>query len=110
MIQCIDSIPAFEFQLLRLYNVDASKVSDEENIDEEDIVAIVDWSQALSIILDGNDSCFAEYPEDCYDGEGFKVYDEHGWEFNLTLGEGAGWYAWRVRPIGPFSRPSREAE
>ncbi|MGE3800860.1 MAG: hypothetical protein AB7H80_07560, partial [Candidatus Kapaibacterium sp.] len=86
-VQCADSIPAFEFQLLRLFNRDPAKV-DPATLDEEDITAVVDWSQAMSVIVDG-------------DGEG-EASDpvNRRWKLSLTLAEGTGWYAWRVRPIG----------
>lgn len=82
---CQDSIPAFEFQLLRLYNRDEAKVADEENIDEESILARVDWSGALSILVDG---------------DGLGNPGNRYWQLKLTLPEGTGWYTWRVRPIG----------
>lgn len=69
--QCNDTIPNFEFQLLRLFNVDPAKVSN-----EEEITAEVDWSQALSIETGRQQS------------------------LSLTLAEGTGYYTWRVRPIG----------
>ena len=84
---CADSIPSFEFQLLRLFNRDRAKV-DLAELDEEDITALVDWSEAMSVIVDG-------------DGEG-EVSDpvNRRWKLSLSLAEGTGWYAWRVRPIG----------
>lgn len=96
---CSDSIPSFEFQLLRLYNIDDKKTDDEEDITTE-----VDWSQALSIEVDGNEKhCFGDLDGDqmtCVDGNGDVDESDWGWRLRLTLAEGTGYYAWRVRPIG----------
>ncbi|UII80112.1 hypothetical protein [Flagellimonas sp. CMM7] len=66
--------PNYEFQLLRLFNKDETFVADERNIRTN-----VDWSKALS---------FQTYSSDT--------------QLSLTIGEGQGFYAWRVRPIGTF--------
>ncbi len=66
--------PNYEFQLLRLFNTDGELASDEQNIR-----TAVDWSKALS----------------------FQTYSSST-ELSLTIGEGQGFYIWRVRPIGTF--------
>lgn len=68
---CADSIPNFQFQLLRLYNIDPTAT------DEESIHTKVKWSQALNLETGGSKQ-----------------------QLTLTIAEGKGYYAWRVRPIG----------
>ncbi len=68
---CADQFPNYQLQILRLYNVDPAKTG------ETDITTKVDWSQALSYEV----------------GSSAKTVQ-------LTLPEGRGYYAWRVRPIG----------
>ena len=68
---CSDSLVNYQFQLLRLHNMN------EAYDDEMEAEAPVDWSQALTIET----------------GNGKRNLD-------LTVAEGTGWYAWRVRPIG----------
>jgi len=68
---CADRFPDYQLQILRLYNVNPEKTS------ETDIEAQVDWSQALT----------------------YDVGDTVT-EVELTLAEGRGYYAWRVRPVG----------
>ncbi|MBL4709024.1 MAG: RHS repeat protein, partial [Flavobacteriales bacterium] len=68
---CID-FENYEFQLLRLFNNDATKTTT-TNI----MVGEVNWSEALSIETFSSDKTLT-----------------------LTLAEGTGYYAWRVRPIG----------
>lgn len=63
--------PDYEFQLLRLYNIDPLKIT------EQNITALIDWSKALTIQTGSSDT-----------------------HITLTLTEGQGYYAWRVRPIG----------
>ncbi|HVZ37898.1 MAG TPA: thrombospondin type 3 repeat-containing protein, partial [Candidatus Kapabacteria bacterium] len=68
-----DRFPDYQFQLLRLFNRDASvAANDEMHIQEK-----IDWRKALTIET-GNDAT----------------------QLTLTLAEGTGYYAWRVRPIG----------
>lgn len=66
--------PNYEFQLLRLYNKDVGFVDDERNIKTD-----IDWSKALS----------------------FQTYSPTK-QISLTIGEGQGFYIWRVRPLGTF--------
>lgn len=66
--------PNYEFQLLRLYNKDPNFITDEQLIKTN-----VDWSKALS----------------------FQTYSSEK-QLTLTIGEGQGFYAWRVRPIGTY--------
>jgi len=66
-----DCTPSYEFQLLRLYNIDKNKK------DPKKIKAKVDWSKALTIETQSNDPSLV-----------------------LTITEGTGYYIWRVRPIG----------
>lgn len=68
---CTDNFPNYQLQILRLYNTNPAKTS------ETDIEAKVDWSEALAYEV----------------GSGIK-------DITLTLAEGRGYYAWRVRPIG----------
>lgn len=70
---CNDTFPGYQLQVLRLYNTDPSKKSDEE------IKAAVDWSQALTIEVEKKQT-----------------------SVDLTLTEGTGYYIWRVRPIGSY--------
>ncbi|MES2140754.1 MAG: hypothetical protein V4511_13680, partial [Bacteroidota bacterium] len=69
--QCYNA-PNYEFQLLRLYNINSTFITDETTID-----AYVDWNKALSIETGSSLS-----------------------ELKLTIPEGTGYYVWRVRPIG----------
>ncbi len=66
--------PNYEFQLLRLFNKDETLVSDERQIG-----TTVDWSKALN----------------------FHTFSSSN-QISLTIGEGQGFYVWRVRPIGTF--------
>jgi len=66
-----DEFPNYQFQLLRLFNRDPAR-TDEHNVQET-----IDWSRALSIET-GNSQT----------------------SLKLTVPEGSGYYAWRVRPIG----------
>jgi RHS repeat-associated protein len=68
---CID-FENYEFQLLRLFNSDPAKQTT-TNI----TVGKVDWSEALSIETYSSDK-----------------------SITITMAEGTGYYAWRVRPIG----------
>ncbi|MES2286132.1 MAG: hypothetical protein V4547_10620, partial [Bacteroidota bacterium] len=62
----------YEFQLLRLYNINSTLITDESTI-----YAYIDWNKALSIETGSSLS-----------------------ELKLTIPEGTGYYVWRVRPIG----------
>ena len=66
--------PNYEFQLLRLYNTDPSKI-----VNERDIVTTIDWSKALRIETQSSAT-----------------------SLQLTIAEGTGYYIWRVRPIGTY--------
>ncbi len=66
--------PAYEFQLLRLYNTNTATSTDERSITTE-----IDWNKALSLLIDGANTAI-----------------------DLTMGEGQGYYMWRVRPVGTF--------
>lgn len=70
---CSDTVPGYEFQLLRLYNIDnnPSTINDPYRVTSK-----IDWSQAMSIETGPERS------------------------LTLTLAAGTGYYAWRVRPIG----------
>ena len=75
--------PAFEFQLLRLYNEEPGNQNNEESVS-----AVVDWSEALTIIV-----------------------GDQAHKLDLLLTEGTGFYAWRVRPLsnwydGGFVNPN----
>jgi RHS repeat-associated protein len=67
----VSDIPYWQFQLLRLYNID------EDNIVQNEITAEVNWGDALNLFLEGSQT-----------------------NLSLTIGEGSGYYIWRVRPIG----------
>ncbi|PCJ89988.1 MAG: hypothetical protein COA57_00100 [Flavobacteriales bacterium] len=66
--------PNYQFELLRLYNTDDAFDDDREEIQTE-----IDWSKALKI--------------ETYSG---------AVDLTITIAEGTGFYAWRVRPIGTF--------
>jgi len=70
--------PAFQLQVVKLYNTDPSKKESDE------ITTQVDWSKALTLELfnDGN-------------ATGSK-------SVAINMIEGTGYYAWRVRPLGNF--------
>lgn len=72
----------YEIQILRLYNVDPA------NFEEDSIDAYVDWSTAMSYMTNGGVVYF---------GTNHYTID---W---LTIAEGTGFYAWRVRRI--YTRP-----
>ncbi len=67
-------LPNYEFQLLKLYNTSMERPY---NSDETKIYAKIDWSQAMKLELESNSIGLV-----------------------LTMGEGNGYYAWRIRPIG----------
>lgn len=69
---CPIPAPNHQFQLLRLYNSNATKT-----VIESDVDALVDWNKALTIET----------------GNSLQ-------ELTLTMAEGNGYYLWRVRPIG----------
>ncbi len=80
--QCADEYPSYQVQVLRLRNVDETRVSDETSIK-----AKIDWTQALTLETDDKTPHFVS-----------------------TLAEGSGYYVWRVRPIynihsGDISNP-----
>lgn len=63
----------YEFQLLRLYNTDQSKTN------QTAITTELDWSKAMSLETQNSNT-----------------------SLSLTLSEGTGFYAWRVRPIANY--------
>lgn len=72
----------YQLEVLRLYNTVSA------NKEQEKITTSPDWSQAVSIDIPIS-----------------EVFDESGLlvnplRFSYTLGEGTGFYAWRVRPVG----------
>ena len=71
-----DEFASYQIQVLRLFNRDVAKY-DGSNQHEWYITDTVDWSRAL-VLETGNPSQ----------------------ELAMTVAEGRGWYAWRVRPIG----------
>jgi|GEM_PF-1972571 len=68
--------PNYEFQLLRLYNIDTAKA---RLGNEQQITAKVDWNNALTIETQSSATTIT-----------------------LSVVEGTGYYIWRVRPIGNF--------
>lgn len=64
--------PVYQFQLMRLYNT-----QDPANTDEHVIKANPDWNQALTLETTNK-------------------------SLTLTMTEGTGYYAWRVRPLGNY--------
>lgn len=72
--------PAFQLQLVKLYNVNSLKQG------EEEIEAEVDWAKALTL----------------------EVYNDGNTIGNKSIGlsiiEGTGYYAWRVRPLGNLGK------
>lgn len=73
---CADSFPNYELQLLRLYGQDVADTITAPG-EAEHIHTLVDWRNALSVVTGNGDT-----------------------SLTLTLAEGTGYYAWRVRPIG----------
>lgn len=73
----------YQLQILKLNNIDPAKK------DETAISAEIDWSK--SIMLD--------IPVDNALANGVIVCDHRE---NITIGEGSGFYAWRVRPVGNY--------
>ncbi|MFL5763620.1 MAG: peptidoglycan DD-metalloendopeptidase family protein [Bacteroidia bacterium] len=67
-----DIAPDYQFQLLRLYNVDPAKTTN-----EHDITAQIDWDKALTIETENSLT-----------------------QLKLSITEGTGYYIWRVRQIG----------
>ncbi|MDO6761759.1 hypothetical protein Q4566_16240 [Tamlana sp. 2_MG-2023] len=66
--------PGYEFQIIRLFNIDPETANNERVI-----TTTIDWKKALSLYVEvANPS------------------------IDLTMGEGQGYYAWRVRPVGTF--------
>ncbi|WP_438422959.1 hypothetical protein [Aquimarina macrocephali] len=66
--------PGYEFQIIRLFNTDPATSSDQRTI-----TTTIDWNKALSLHVDGATT-----------------------SIDLTMGEGQGYYTWRVRPIGTY--------
>ncbi|MBC7387679.1 MAG: hypothetical protein H7329_00570 [Opitutaceae bacterium] len=66
--------PKYQIQILKLYNSDKLNVTDPLTID-----ANPDWNKALNIFTESSQT-----------------------SVEITLGEGQGYYAWRVRPISTF--------
>jgi RHS repeat-associated protein len=74
--QC--NAPSYQFQLLRLYNLDnISTPGQVITTGEDQVTAEVDWTKALTLETTNK-------------------------SISLTLAEGTGYYAWRVRPIGNY--------
>ena len=71
----------FQFQLLRLYNTDISK-----KISGKEVTATVDWSKAANLIIS---------PEGHEPGNS-------AYKFAYSIGEGTGYYVWRVRAISDY--------
>lgn len=67
--------PNYQFQLLRLFNTEENKITS-----EKDITANIDWDKSLA----------------------FQTYSSKT-EIKITIGEGQGYYIWRVRPIGTYN-------
>lgn len=68
------NFPNYEVQILRLHNIDETKISDPKKIGYK-----LNWDNALKV-----------------ETQSFKK------EIKLTLMEGTGYYVWRVRPVGNF--------
>lgn len=68
--------PAYQIQILKLYN------NDPLNEVENTITANIDWSKALTIETESNDG--------------------NSQNFWVSISEGNGFYVWRVRPIGNY--------
>jgi hypothetical protein len=66
--------PNYEFELLRLYNI-----AEATSTSETHITTNIDWSKALRLETQSSET-----------------------SMQLTIGEGTGFYVWRVRPIGTF--------
>ena len=72
-------IPYYQFELVRLYNTDNALV-------EPNMAGDIDWSNAMKINIESD------------------LLDQNGnfSGFKLTVAEGTGLYAWRVRPVGNY--------
>lgn len=79
-IYCPDELPSYQIQLLRLYNEDPLKTTDEMSI-----TSTIDWNKALTFETER-----ARSQNSSQDVEK---------EITLTIAEGRGYYVWRVRPI-----------
>ncbi len=66
--------PGYEFQIIRLYNTDPATSGEQQTI-----TTTIDWEKALSLHVDGATT-----------------------SIDLTMAEGQGYYAWRVRPVGTY--------
>ena len=66
--------PNYQFQLLRLYNVDGATSSDPKVITAE-----INWEKALDIVTETSDK-----------------------KLTIAVVEGSGYYVWRVRPLGNY--------
>lgn len=66
--------PGYQFQLVRLYNQDPTRITD-----EKDIQTVIDWGKALTMETESDKTLL-----------------------KLSVAEGTGYYAWRVRPIGSY--------
>ncbi|MES2730613.1 MAG: hypothetical protein V4714_02655 [Bacteroidota bacterium] len=77
-------VPNYQFQLLRLYNLDLAEADlllNDKIKKEEAIITEADWSKALTIETESS------LPN-----------------LQLTMAEGTGYYAWRVRPLGSYEK------
>ncbi len=72
----VTDVPYWQFQLLRLYNIDESSLNDSS------IIAELDWNKALCLWIKNTSNTSATA------------------SLKLNIAEGEGYYAWRVRPIG----------
>ncbi|HEY4789239.1 MAG TPA: hypothetical protein VIH57_24485, partial [Bacteroidales bacterium] len=77
----------YQLQLLRLYNTDPSLQQ------EDHIMADLDWDKALNIDIPISDVF------DNSTGQPVLITNN---KTELTLGQGTGFYAWRIRPVGNY--------
>ena len=85
--QAVPYLPAYQVQVLRLYNQQdlagtAGLPADlvEKLKSEQAVRTTLDWSKALTLVVEGGQTTA-----------------------DLTVAEGTGFYAWRVRPMGTFA-------
>lgn len=77
----------YQLQILRLYNTDNSYKA------EDHILADIDWDKAINM----------DVPiSDVFDNSTSQLQLITNNKLELTLGQGTGFYAWRIRPIGNY--------
>nr|WP_321355562.1 hypothetical protein [uncultured Draconibacterium sp.] len=76
-----EKLSYFQVQVLRLFNSDKTK-----NVSEREITTNIDWSKAATFIVKADDN----------------YTFGNNYTYNYTIGEGSGFYVWRVRPVSDY--------